>query len=437
MAFCRSSLLLRKAYGGSRRAAAVCFSYGSLLEGSPSYSDRRRWYSSSEGTTMSASGYNVNGGPSHMRGAVFWEANKPLTFEDFEMPRPKANEVLVKTKACGVCHSDLHVLKGELPFATPCVVGHEITGEVVEHGPMTDSKISERFPVGSQVVGAFIMPCGSCFFCSKGQDDLCESFFAYNRAKGTLYDGETRLFLRGSGKPVYMYSMGGLAEFCVVPAHGLTELPKTLPYTESAVLGCAVFTAYGAMAHAAQVRPGDAIAVIGIGGVGSSCLQIAKAFGASEIIAVDVQDEKLQKAKIFGATHAINARKEDAVAKIKEITGGRGVDVAVEAIGRPQTFSQCVQSVRDGGKAVMIGLTLSGAKGEVDINHLVRRQIKVIGSYGGRARQDLPKLVKLAEKGTFNLQAAVSRKYKFEEVEQAYQNLDQGSIVGRGVVEIM
>ncbi|KAH6788203.1 GroES-like zinc-binding alcohol dehydrogenase family protein [Perilla frutescens var. hirtella] len=437
MAFCRSSLLLRKAYGGSRRAAAVCFSYSSLLEGSPSYSDRRRWYSSSEGTAMSASGYNVSGGPSYMRGAVFWEANKPLTFEDFEMPRPKANEVLVKTKACGVCHSDLHVLKGELPFATPCVVGHEITGEVVEHGPMTDSKISERFPVGSQVVGAFIMPCGSCFFCSKGQDDLCESFFAYNRAKGTLYDGETRLFLRGSGKPVYMYSMGGLAEFCVVPAHGLTELPKTLPYTESAVLGCAVFTAYGAMAHAAQVRPGDAIAVIGIGGVGSSCLQIAKAFGASEIIAVDVQDEKLQKAKIFGATHAINARKEDAVAKIKEITGGRGVDVAVEALGRPQTFSQCVQSVRDGGKAVMIGLTLSGAKGEVDINHLVRRQIKVIGSYGGRARQDLPKLVKLAEKGTFNLQAAVSRKYKFEEVEQAYQNLDQGSIVGRGVVEIM
>ncbi|XP_042024228.1 alcohol dehydrogenase-like isoform X2 [Salvia splendens] len=411
MAFCRSSLLLRKA-----RASALRFSCSSRMEGSFTCSDRRGCYSSSEGTTMTASGYHVGSGPSHMKGAVFWETNKPVTFEDFEMPRPKANEVLVKTKACGVCHSDLHVMKGEIPFPTPCVVGHEITGEVVEHGPLSDSKIIERFPVGSQVVGAFIMPCGSCFFCSKGQDDLCESFFAHNRAKGTLYDGETRLFLRGSGKPVYMYSMGGLAEFCVVPAHGLTSLPNTLPYTESAVLGCAVFTAYGAMAHAAQ---------------------IAKAFGASDIIAVDVQEEKLQKAKMFGATHAINSRKEDAVAKIKEITGGRGVDVAVEALGRSQTFSQCVQSVQDGGKAVMIGLTLSGSKGEVDINHLVRKQIKVIGSYGGRARQDLPKLVKLAEKGTFNLQAAVSRKYKFEEVEEAYKNLDQGSIVGRGVVEIM
>ncbi|KAL3844806.1 hypothetical protein ACJIZ3_002209 [Penstemon smallii] len=442
MAFQRSSLLLRKAISSSRTAAALYSPYSSLLYSSSNYSDWTRSYSSSEssdteGTTVTAAGYHVNNAPSYMRGAVFWEPNKPLTFEDFQMPRPKANEILIKTKACGVCHSDLHVIKGELPFASPCVVGHEITGEVVEHGKLTDSKIIQSLPIGSQVIGAFIMPCGSCFYCSKGQDDLCESFFEYNRAKGTLYDGETRLFLRNGGKPVYMYSMGGLAEYCVVPAHGLAVLPNTLPYTESAILGCAVFTAYGAMAHAAQVRPGDAIAVIGVGGVGSSCLQIARAFGASEIIAVDVQDEKLQKAKLFGATHAINALKEDAVTKIKEITGGRGVDIAVEALGRAQTFSQCVQSVRDGGKAVMIGLTLSGAKGEVDINHLVRRQIKVIGSYGGRARQDLPKLIKLAERGIFNLEAAVSRKCKFEDVGEAYKDLDKGNIVGRAVVEIM
>ncbi|CAK9163701.1 unnamed protein product [Ilex paraguariensis] len=153
----------------------------------------------SSSSSISSASYHLSGGPSYMRGAVFWEPNKPLTFEDFHMPRPKAGEVLIKTKACGVCHSDLHVMKGELPFASPCVVGHEITGEVVEHGPLTDSRTIERFPVGAHVVGAFIMPCGSCFFCTKGQDDLCEAFFAYNRAKGTLYDGETRLFLRSSG----------------------------------------------------------------------------------------------------------------------------------------------------------------------------------------------------------------------------------------------
>uniref|UniRef100_A0A0E0QN66 Enoyl reductase (ER) domain-containing protein n=1 Tax=Oryza rufipogon TaxID=4529 RepID=A0A0E0QN66_ORYRU len=252
-----------------------------------------------------------------MRGAVFWEPGRPLTLEDFHMPRPKAGELLIKTKACGVCHSDLHVLKGELPFSSPCVVGHEITGEVVDHGTHTPAEIINRFPVGSHVVGAFIMPCGNCFYCVKGQEDLCESFFAYNRAKGTLYDGQTRLFLRSNGKPVYMYSMGGLAEYCVVPANALAVLPNSLPYTESAILGCAVFTAYGALRHAAEMRAGDSVAVIGVGGVGSSCLQIAKAFGASEVIAVDVLDEKLQNARTLGATHTVNAAKEDAVEKIK------------------------------------------------------------------------------------------------------------------------
>ncbi|CAN6567507.1 unnamed protein product [Malus baccata var. baccata] len=390
-------------------------------------------------TTTTRCLHSLGGGgglPSSMRAAVFREPNKPLTFEEFHIPRPKSGELLIKTKACGVCHSDLHVMKGELPFASPCVLGHEITGEVVEHGPATDTKTKARLPIGSRVVGAFIMPCGNCSYC----------------------------ILYCTGKPVYMYSMGGLAEYCIVPANALTILPESLPYIESAVLGCAVFTAYGTMANAAQVKPGDSVAVIGIGGVGSSCLQIARAFGASDIIAVDVQDEKLQKAKIFGATHAVNAAKEDAVGKIMEITGGKGVDIAVEALGRPQTFLQCVQSVKDGGKAVMVGLSQAGAVGEVDINRLVRRktkyqvvqdsvfhfsknlyffgnnlveQIQIIGSYGGRARQDLPKLVRLAESGIFDLANAVSRRYKFEESNEAFQELNKGSIVGRAVVEIM
>ncbi|KAK1287333.1 Cinnamyl alcohol dehydrogenase 8 [Acorus calamus] len=386
---------------------------------------------------ISAVGYHVNGGPSFMRGTVFWEPNKPLTVEEFHMPRPKSGEVLIRTKACGVCHSDLHVMKGELPFASPCVVGHEITGEVVDHGAHTDSGIIKRFPVGSHVVGAFIMPCGNCFFCVKGQEDLCEAFFAFNRAKGTLYDGETRLFLRSNGKPVYMYSMGGLAEYCVVPANALAVLPESLPYTESAILGCAVFTAYGALRHAAEMRAGDAVAVIGVGGVGSSCLQIARAFGASEVIAVDIQDDKLHNAKMLGATHTVNAMKEDAVDKIKEITGGMGVDVAIEALGKPLTFMQCTKAVRDGGKAVMIGLAATSAVAEIDITRLVRRQIKIIGSYGARARQDLPQIVKLAQSGIFNLKNTVSRKCKFEEANQAYEDLDHGKIVGRAVVEIM
>ncbi|KAI4369309.1 hypothetical protein MLD38_017764 [Melastoma candidum] len=415
-----------------KMTAAALMSRGwSRLRNRASSSLLQRGFSSG-----ASGGYHVSPS-SFMRGAVFWDPTRPLSLEELRIPRPSSGELLIKTKACGVCHSDLHVMKGEIPFSSPCVVGHEITGEVVEHGPQTDHKITERFPVGSRVVGAFIMPCGSCSYCAKGHDDLCEDFFAYNRAKGTLYDGQTRLFLHENGEPVYMYSMGGLAEYCVVPANGLTRLPSSLPYTESAILGCAVFTAYGAMTHAAEVRPGDSIAVVGVGGVGSSCLQIAKAFGASDIIAVDINDEKLQKAKIFGATHTVNSIKEDAVEKIKAITGGAGVDIAVEALGKPQTFLQCLQSVKDGGKAVMIGLSKAGAVGEVDINRLVRRKIKLIGSYGARARQDLPKLVKLAETGIFDLSTAVSRKYKFEEAGKAFEDLDKGNIVSRAVVEIM
>ncbi|KAL1539035.1 all-trans-retinol dehydrogenase [NAD(+)] ADH1B-like [Salvia divinorum] len=423
MAFCRSSLLLRRALGGSGRRVAACSSYGG-----------RRWYS---GEPTAAAGYHVNTVPSYMTGSVFWEKDKPISYEDFEMPRPKANEVLIKTKACGACHSDLHVIRGDLKFPCPCILGHEITGEVVQHGPHTDTNVIQRYPVGSKVIGAFIMPCGNCFYCSRGEDDLCEPFFAYNRAKGTLYDGETRLFLRGSGKPVYMFSMGGLAEYCVMPANGLTPLPDTLPYAESSVLGCAVFTAYGAVAHAAEVKPDNSIAVIGIGGVGSSVLQISKAFGATEIIAVDVQDEKLDTAKTFGATHAINARKEDVATRIRELTDGRGVDIAVDALGGPRTFQQCIQSVRGGGKAVMIGLSPGGGLGEVDIIQLVRRKVKIIGSYGGRAKTDLPRLVELAEQGIFDLESAVTRKYKFEEAAKAFQDLDKKTIIGRGIIELM
>ncbi|KAJ6292837.1 hypothetical protein OIU78_024921 [Salix suchowensis] len=236
------------------------------------------------------------------------------------MPRPKAGEVLIKTKACGVCHSDLHVIKGEIPFPSPCAIVHEITGEVVEHGKLSDRKTIERFPVGSRVVGA-------------------------------LWDFGNAAKSIKCGKPISMYSMRGLA-----------ILPNSLPYS--------VFTAYGAMPHAAQVRPGDPVAMIGI----------ARAFGAFDIIAVDVQDEKLEKAKTFGATATINSKIEDPIEMIK---------------------------------------------------------VQVIGSYGGRARQDLPKLVKLAESGIFNLGDAVTRKYGFEEAGKAFQDLNQGKIVSRAVVEMM
>ena len=186
-----------------------------------------------------------------MSAAILDKPSGTLHVEKIPIPEPRAGEALVRVSACGVCHTDLHVIKGEVAFPMPAVLGHEISGTVAAVGPGV-----EGLPVGTPVVAPFIMPCGDCAHCLAGRDDLCEKFFGMNRLKGTLYDGTTRL-RREDGSPVAMYSMAGLAEYSVVPVAGLFALPPELPLVESAVLGCAVFTAYGAVRHAADLRGGE------------------------------------------------------------------------------------------------------------------------------------------------------------------------------------
>jgi S-(hydroxymethyl)glutathione dehydrogenase/alcohol dehydrogenase len=174
-----------------------------------------------------------------MKAAVLSAAGAPLAIEEVPTPRPQADEVLVKVAACGVCHTDLHVMKGEVKLPVPCVLGHEISGHVESAG----AGVANVRP-GDAVVASFIMPCGRCPFCARGRDDLCETFFAMNRLKGALYDGTSRL-RRADGSALAMYSMGGLAEFAVVPATDVFPAPAGLPLVESCILGCAIMTAYG------------------------------------------------------------------------------------------------------------------------------------------------------------------------------------------------
>ena len=180
-----------------------------------------------------------------------------MVIETIRTPRPKADEILVKVKACGVCHTDLHCILGEVPFPQPAVFGHEICGEVVAFGP---SDRGPPFPIGTKVMSPFIMPCSRCSFCSKGEEDTCETFFALNRLKGHLYDDSTRLVTEGdSPEEVAMYSFAGLAEYAIVPRTAVFALPPALLkaglYDESCVLGCAFFTAYGAIRNAAGFDP--------------------------------------------------------------------------------------------------------------------------------------------------------------------------------------
>jgi len=363
-----------------------------------------------------------------MRAAVLERAPGGMHIEEIPIPEPRAGEILVKVAACGVCHTDLHVMKAEVAFPTPAVMGHEITGTVAALGPGVTGP-----PVGTPVASAFIMPCGFCVACGAGRDDLCDNFFAMNRLKGTLYDGTSRL-RRKDGSTLAMYSMAGLADYSVVPATDVFPVPATLPLQESSVLGCAIFTAYGAVRHAAELRGGERIAVVAAGGVGINIVQIARAFGASQIIAVDVRDDKLEAAKRLGATDVVNARETDAVARVRELTDGRGVDTAFEVLGLPQTFTQAFEMIRDGGRMVGVGIAPVKATAAIEITRLVRRELRIIGSYGARTRTDMPEIIRLAAQGIFRPETIVTERFPLAEADAAYQALARGEIVGRAIV---
>jgi S-(hydroxymethyl)glutathione dehydrogenase/alcohol dehydrogenase len=366
-----------------------------------------------------------------MRAAVLHGDEPRLEVLSIETPRPRADEALVKVTACGVCHTDLHVMRGEVAFPRPAVLGHEISGVVVELGEGTED--SRGLRPGDPVLGAFIMPCGRCEACERGRDDLCENFFKMNRLEGTLYDGETRLAMP-DGSPLPMYSMAGLAEYSVVPLSALTRLPDALDPVPAAVLGCAAFTAYGAVHRAAGLEAGQSVAVVAAGGVGNGVLQVARGMGADPIIAIDVADDKLAAAARLGATHTVNSREVDAATAVRELTDGRGVDVAFEALGHPATFEQAVSLLADGGRMVAIGIAPVGSAAEIEITPLVRRGYTVTGSFGARTREDLPAVARLAAEGHFDLDGLVSRRFPLERADDAYRALDRGEITGRAVV---
>ena len=363
-----------------------------------------------------------------MLAAVLEQAPGGLRIEEIPVPEPGPGEVLVKVSGCGVCHTDLHVMKAEVAFPLPAVMGHEISGTVAALGRGVAGPA-----IGTPIASAFIMPCGTCTPCGAGRDDLCDNFFAMNRLRGTLYDGTSRL-RRADGTTLSMYSMAGLAEYAVVPATDVFPLLPGLPLPESSVLGCAIFTAYGAVRHGAELRGGERIAVVAAGGVGMNIIQIARAFGASQIIAVDVRDDKLDAARRLGATDVVNATTVDATARVRELTDGRGVDVAFEVLGLPQTFTQAFEVIRDGGRMVAVGIAPGRTTAPVEITRLVRRELRIVGSYGARTRSDMPEIIRLAAQGVFRPETMVTQRFPLTQADAAYAALARGEIVGRAIV---
>lgn len=364
-----------------------------------------------------------------MNAAVLKRIGGPLVIDDVMRPEPRENEVLIKVAACGVCHSDLHLVKGHTTFPLPVVLGHEVSG-VVEKGTGHGVGLKR----GDRVVCTVIMPCGNCYYCINGHEDLCETFYLLNRLKGVLYDGTTRIYDHDK-HPIWMFSMGGMAEYAVVPSNAVFPLPEGIPLRDSCILGCAGLTAYGAVKNQAHLRPSQSVVVLGVGGVGSSIVQVAKAFGAAEIIAVDVREEKLEAAKLSGATDVVNAAQEEMARRILELTDGRGVDVAFEATGRSETYVTALNCVRSGGSVVAVGLSSASTTIPIEINRFVRKGIKLLGSYGARPRQDMPELLDLVRRQILDITRSVTNRYGLRQVNDALGALERGEIIGRSILE--
>lgn len=366
---------------------------------------------------------------SEIQAQVLASTNQHIRTETLHLGVPKAGEVLVDIAACGVCHTDLHVIKGEVNFPRPAVLGHEVSGIVADVGEGVD-----HVRAGDRVVASFIMPCRSCRHCAADREELCEVFFTKNRLNGTLLDDTTRI-QRADGTDVAMYSMAGHASQAIIPAAAVFWLPEAVPLHDAAILGCSIFTSYGSVVQVGQVAKGDTVAVVAAGGIGLAITHLAAAAGASRIFVIDIDDAKLDLAKELGATDVINSSHQDP-SNVITTALGHGVDVVFEALGTQQTVGQAVSLADDGGKVVLTGIAPPGHVLDIPIAHVVRRKIQILGSYGANISTAMPAVIEMAAQGKIALDTLITDRFSFDQTDSAYQALNDRKIRGRGVIEI-
>ena len=354
----------------------------------------------------------------HARGA-------DLVVEDLEIEAPRAGEVAVRLVATGVCHSDLNGLRGTRDLPTPMVLGHEGAGVVEAVGP----GVTAAAP-GDHVILSAIGRCGKCAECIGGRPWMCTVAGA-NIFSGTLPDGTTRLRLRGH--PVYhWFSQSSFAERAVVPEGAVVKIRKDVALDKVALLACGVSTGLGAVFNAARVAVGESVAVIGCGGVGISAIIGADLAHASPIVAVDVADDKLEFARGFGATHVVNAAREDPIQRLRELTGG-GPDHTFECVGNAKTLEQLVEIVRPGGSGYVVGAAPPGTRFPFATDGFIRnKHLHGVMQGNVRATVDIPRYVELYARGRLPLDRLVTRTYPLPRINDAIAGLERG--IGRGVV---
>jgi S-(hydroxymethyl)glutathione dehydrogenase/alcohol dehydrogenase len=352
-----------------------------------------------------------------VKAAIFHGPHQDLTIEQVDVDEPRGREVLVKTVASGVCHSDLHFVDGFYAFPAPAILGHEAAGIVEAVGPAVT-----EFQPGDHVIACLSVFCGHCDFCLSGMTHLC-------RSPEVRRAPDEPPKYTWNGQPVAQFAnLSSYAEQMLVYENALVKVRDDMPLDKAALIGCGVTTGVGAALNTAKVQPGSSVAVFGAGGVGLSVIQGAFIAGARQIIAVDTVESKLATARQLGATHSVDASSGDAVQAIKDLTGG-GADYTFEAIGLKATAEACFESIRRGGTATIIGMIPQGTKIELDgPSFLQEKRIQGSSMGSNRFRVDMPKYIDFYMQGRLKLDEMITRKGKLEDVNEAFRAMKAGEV---------
>jgi len=366
-----------------------------------------------------------------MKAAVLYEQGKPLVVEDLAIDDPGDDEILIRLEAVGVCHSDLHFIKGDMPVPTPVVMGHEGCGIVEKVGPGVKN-ISE----GDKVVTMVSFSCGNCRYCAEGRPTRCTENMNIMMMAELPFFGGKRL-KKGDQEIGQIFGLGSFAEKCVVHERSAVKIRNDAPSEVVCLLGCGVSTGLGAAVNTAGVRPGDSVAVFGCGGVGLSALMGAKMAGAGTIIAVDPAQNSLDMAKELGADHLINPNEEENVpTKIKDFTDGLGVDHAIECAGLAPVMEQAFASIHNGGKCVVVGMaSMLSMTTFAPFEFLLGKTIT--GTVQGDivAPIDIPRYVDMFLKGNLPIDKLISRSYSLDQINEAFEALEKKEIL-RSVIKL-
>jgi Zn-dependent alcohol dehydrogenase len=356
-----------------------------------------------------------------VKAAVFHGAGRPVAIEDVEVRDPGAGEVRVALRAAGLCHSDLSVIDGTIPYPTPVVLGHEGAGVVDALGPGVTS-VKE----GDAVVLSTLAHCGRCPACEVGRPTEC---------RNAPSPKDARPFTIG-GRPAFQFANASVfvartvvREQCAIP------IDARVPFECAALIGCGIMTGIGAVVNRAKVETGASMAVFGLGGIGLSCVQGGLLAGAARIIAVDVIAEKLELARQLGATHTVDASREDPVAAIKDLTGG-GADYTFEAVGNLRVIRQALDALGAGGALTIVGVPKLGSSLEFVVHALYQNKAILGCRYGtARPRRDFPMLADLYLGGRLKIDELITRRYALEDFGRALDDLRSGQLA-RGVFRL-